>query len=66
MYILINCKKIQWKPVIRRPFGVGKYFLITGIKYTVDMKTFFQMVLISGMFWYQVFLEPVSTVFFSD
>ena len=49
-------EKIQWKPVIRRPLGVGKYLLITGINYIVDMRTFFQMVPISGMFWYQVFL----------
>ena len=29
-------------PVIRTPLGVGKYVLITGIKYKVDMRTVFQ------------------------
>ena len=28
---------LQWMPVIRTPLGVGKYVLITVIKYTVDM-----------------------------
>ena len=32
---------VQWIPVIRTPWGVGKYVLITGIKYTVDMRTVF-------------------------
>ena len=42
VYVYFNqLEKIQWKPVIRRPLGVGKYLLITGINYTVDMRTFF-------------------------
>ena len=41
----------------KNTLGVEKYVLITSINYTVDMRTVFQkIVLISGMFLYQVFL----------
>ena len=51
LFTLIGSKNIiQWIPVIRTPLGVGKYVLITGINYTVDMRTVLQkMVLISGV-----------------
>ena len=40
---------IEKMPVIQTPLGVAKYVLITGIDYTVDMRTVFQkMVLITG------------------